>query len=360
MSNPCGTDLPWCIRTTLRLSLRAQLPELESLETILADLPAENSRVLATVQHGNESLPIYAVALGANDPRLPTIAFIGGVHGLERVGTQVLLSYLRTLKSSLTWDHLFKQMLTQIRVVMIPLLNPVGMALKLRSNGRGVDLMRNAPVHAEHKSRWFELHRGQRVTPFLPWYQGKVDALELEAQVLCDYIEQQLFESEFALAVDVHSGFLAGDRLWFPYARSQRPFAHTPEVMALTLLLADAHENHVYTVEPQSMNYTTHGDLWDYIYDRHQALGRESEFLPLTLEISSSLWYRKNPRQLVNRLGLFHPILEHRLARAQRRHKTLFDFLTRAVLSHSEWRPHTPAHRLGLQREAQERWFCRM
>src|SRR5690606_10977591 len=143
----------WCIQTRLRLSLRARLPELESLETSLADLPTEHSRVLATVQHGNESLPIYAVALGADDPRLPTIAFIGGVHGLERVGTQVSLSYLRTLKSSLTWDHLFKQMLTQVRVLMIPLLNPVGMALKLRSNGRGVDLMRNAPVDAEHKSR---------------------------------------------------------------------------------------------------------------------------------------------------------------------------------------------------------------
>lgn len=339
------------------MSLRARLPELGTLENLLSDLPHGSVRTIASVAHGKETLPIYAVRLGATNRRLPAIAFIGGVHGLERIGTQVLLSYLATLKSALSWDRLFGQMLTQMRVLMVPLVNPVGMALKLRSNGAGVDLMRNAPVQAEERSRWFELHRGQRLTPFLPWYRGNQDVMEVEAGALLDFVEAELFESECAVAVDVHSGFLAGDRIWFPYARTRQPFNHTPEVLALAQLLAQTHETHTYTVEPQATNYTTHGDLWDYIYDRHRARRTNQLFLPLTLEMSSHPWYRKNPRQLLSRLGLFHPVKEHRLARVQRRHKTLFEFLTRSVLSHEAWLPKSEAHRLALLREAHERWF---
>lgn len=81
--------------------------------------------------------------------------------------------------------------------------------------------------------------------------------------------------------------------------------------------------------------------------------------LPLTLELSSHPWYRKNPRQLIRRAGLFHPVKAHRLARVQRRHKTLFDFLARAVLSHERWLPATEAHQSDLWREGLERWFSR-
>jgi hypothetical protein len=337
--------------------LRSRLPELASLERVLEGLPSASHRVLANVAHGQQSLPVHAITLGPDDRTLPTIAFIGGVHGLERIGTQVLLSYLEMLQSALRWDSVLAEMLKRLRIVMVPLLNPVGMALGLRSNGNGVDLMRNAPVQAEHDSRWFELHRGQRLTPFLPWYQGRQgEPMQDEAAALCDFIEQHLFESRCGIVVDVHSGFLPGDRIWFPYARSRKPFAHTPEVMALTRLLGDTHANPVYTVEPQSIIYTKHGDLWDYVYDRHQAARSAGVFLPLTLEISSQKWYRKNPRQLIRRMGLFHPFKLHRLERVQRRHKTLFDFLTRATVSHPFWVPGTEAQRATLLQEAIERW----
>jgi hypothetical protein len=341
--------------------LRKSLPELEAFESLLEGFPVGRVRTLATVRHGRQSLPVHAVLLGPDDTRLPTLLFVGGVHGLERVGTQVLLSYLRTLKAALSWDVVLCQMLTRMRLLFVPLLNPAGMALGLRSNARGIDLMRNAPVLAEHQGRWFELYRGQRLTPFLPWYQGREgEGMEAESSALCRFVEQELFPSRCAVAVDVHSGFLAGDRIWFPYAGTRRPFAHTPEVMALTHLLGHTHEGHVYTVEPQSINYTTHGDLWDHLYDRFRLSSAPGVFLPLTLELSSRLWYRKNPRQLMRRIGLFHPVKAHRLARVQRRHKTLFDFLTRAVISHEQWLPATEAHRSALSREAHERWFSRL
>jgi len=339
-------------------NLRARLSELTTLEAMLPDFPGHAHRVLARVQHGSEVFPIHAIELGAQDRRLPTLAFVGGVHGLERIGTQVLLSYLRTLKSALGWDEALNHLLTRMRLLFVPLLNPVGMALGLRSNGRGVDLMRNSPSNADRGSRWFELHRGQRLSPYLPWYRGQTEGeMELEAHTLCRYVEEQLFDSEFAISVDVHSGFLPGDRIWFPYARSDRPFGRTPEVLALSQLLEQTHEHHVYTIEPQCINYTTHGDLWDHVFDRHEIHGSGKVLLPLTLELSSRAWYTKNPRQLASRIGLFHPVKPHRLARAQRRHKTLFDFLMRCVLSHRRWLPTSPAHRAALLAQAEERWF---
>lgn len=337
-------------------SLRAKLPELAALEALLPDLP--RTRTLAVVRHGRQTLPIHGVLLGAEDRTLPAVLFVGGVHGLERVGTQVLLSYLRSLRAALRWDEVSRHVLRGMRLLFVPLVNPAGMALGLRSNARGVDLMRNSPVRADRGSRWFELHRGQRLTPYLPWYQGTPErAMEVESQALTEFVEEELFPSRCAIVVDIHSSFLAGDRIWFPYARSREPFAHTPEVLALAELLGHTHEGHVYTVEPQSINYTTHGDLWDHVCDRFVEHGGGGVLMPLTLELSSRPWYRKNPRQLVRKLGLFHPMKPHRLARVQRRHKTLFDFLLRAVLSHERWLPASPDERARWLGEARRRWF---
>ena len=79
-------------------------------------------------------------------------------------------------------------------------------------------------------------------------------------------------------------------------------------------------------------------------------------FLPLTLEMGSWLWVRKNPRQLLSRHGLFNPMIAHRQQRVLRRHLVWLDFITRAVGSHARWRPQ------GAQREhhrelALARWY---
>jgi len=82
---------------------------------------------------------------GARDPAAPTFALVGGVHGLERIGTQVILAYLTTLTSLLQWDGMLRAGLTRCRIAVLPMVNPVGIALQRRANGNGVDIMRNAP-----------------------------------------------------------------------------------------------------------------------------------------------------------------------------------------------------------------------
>ena len=62
-------------------------------------------------------------------------------------------------------------------------------------------------------------------------------------------------------------------------------------------------------------------------------------FLPLTLEMGSWLWVKKNPRQLFSRQGIFNPLIEHRRQRVLRRHTGWLDFVMRAAQSHRRWVP---------------------
>ena len=93
--------------------------------------------------------------------------------------------------------------------------------------------------------------------------------------------------------------------------------------------------NQDYVFEPQSQHYLVHGDLWDYLY--LQSLKDGNIFLPLTLEMGSWRWVRKNPLQLRQLLGLYHPIKPHRLKRVLRSHLILMEFLLHATLSYKKW-----------------------
>jgi hypothetical protein len=103
------------------------------------------------------------------------------------------------------------------------------------------------------------------------------------------------------------------------------------------------------------LHYTTHGDLWDYLYNRamQQSGGI---FIPFTLEMGSWQWIRKNPRQLFRFRHLFNPVLPHRQRRILRRHQVLFDFLMRAVHGYSHWLP-LDEERDTLTEQALRKWY---
>ena len=44
-------------------------------------------------------------------PQAPVIGFFGGVHGVERIGTQVLISWLHSLVHRLDWDDQLREQL---------------------------------------------------------------------------------------------------------------------------------------------------------------------------------------------------------------------------------------------------------
>ena len=306
------------------------LAALEALERLAESAPAVET--LAVV----EGMPVRAFRFGTDDKRAPALLVTGGVHGLERIGTDVALAYLTTLIARLSWDAVLRDALSHTRVLVVPLLNPVGMSRGQRANGNGVDLMRNAPAAPTGGT---PLLGGQQLSPRLPWYMGAPGApMEPEAAGLVAFVERELFAAPLAIALDLHSGYGFVDRLWYPYARTREPLPDRPAIDALAHLLDDTLPNHVYRIEQTAQVYTIRGDLWDHLYDRRRDAGAGA-LLPLTLEMGSWAWVRKNPLQGLTNLGRFNPVKPHRHRRTLRRHLPLLDFLFHAAASHRAWLP---------------------
>lgn len=332
-----------------------KLPEWIVFEELLRDLE-KTGRIhhLGYTESKKHKLPLIAMSFGSQDPKAPTLGLFGGVHGLERIGAQVVLALMRSFSELLLWDELLNQALQKFRIVFFPMINPLGMMELRRSNPNGVDLMRNAPVEAEDGARTWLLG-GHRYSSNLPWFRGN-NGLEPEAQALVDFCRAQFFESSAVIAVDFHSGFGLQDQLWFPYAKSVRPYPHLAETYVLAESFERTYPNHFYRIEPQSKNYTTHGDLWDYVYDMYREKN-PGTFLPLTLEMGSWMWVRKNPLQLFSSLGPFNPMKPHRVKRILRRHMTLYDFLIRSMVSHQKWSSLSVEQRNKYVERALQKWY---
>jgi hypothetical protein len=313
------------------------LPELFEVEQI-ADKHRSllNVETLGEVSNGAYCFPIYGIDLGSKDPEAPVFGLFGGVHGLERIGTHVLLSFLKTLLKRIQWEKDWQMFFSECRLVTIPIVNPMGMALVRRGNGNNVDLMRNAPIEA--KGKMIPLVSGHRISPHISWYRGKEgEAPELESQILYEYCKSKFFKSKRVIGLDLHSGFGFKDRLWYPWSTSETPFPRENQVLKLRDLLQETYPYHVYTVEHQSLHYSNHGDLWDWIYQAYERENPEGMFLPLTLEMGSWLWVRKNIWQVLSSEGLFNPVKKHRYARTMRRHMHLMELLLKASRYHETW-----------------------
>ncbi len=337
---------------------RTEPAELTTLRELLRmGAPHVREYRLGTVAADGAVFPLLAAVMGSDDPNAPAVGFFGGVHGLERIGSEVVLAYLGSLIRRLRWDEVLRHQLRLVRLVFFPVVNPGGVWRWTRANPSGVDLMRNAPVDAEDLVPF--LVGGQRLSSGLPWYRGKAGApMQPEAQALCDLAQRELLSHRFSLALDCHSGFGVTDRIWFPHAHTPRPIEHVPELHALKDVLDEALPNHAYVFEPQSRHYLAHGDLWDYLYLGACARPGAGLFLPLTLEMGSWLWVKKNPRQLFNRHGLFNPLIRHRQQRVLRRHLAWMDLLVRAAIGHAHWLPRGD-EREERRQQALTQWYHR-
>lgn len=329
-----------------------ELLELEAIIRIGGSLI--DTEVACEVAVGDRKFPVHVLTLGNADPAVPVVGFFGGFHGLEKIGTEVVLAYLRTLVRRLAWDSVLHRQLEAVRMVFMPIVNPGGMWRGTRANPNGVDLMRNAPLDAREAAPF--LLGGQRLSARLPWYRGpKAGPMEAENTAVCAVVSKEFFGRQFGIAIDCHSGFGINDRIWFPYAHTALPIAHLPEMHALKEIYDQANPNHRYVFEPQSRQYLAHGDLWDYLYLRALTVP-ELTFLPLTLEMGSWLWVKKNPRQLFSRHGIFNPLIEHRQQRVLRRHVAWLDFLARATCGYRLWLP-SDDNRERHRERAMQQWY---
>ena len=66
----------------------------------------------------------------------PVVGFFGGIYGLERIGSQLVLDYMRSLLYRLQWDELLHRQLEKVRLVFMPIVKPGGMWAHKRANPR--------------------------------------------------------------------------------------------------------------------------------------------------------------------------------------------------------------------------------
>ena len=306
------------------------LPEIIEIEKLITEFQSVlHVRLLGHVGDKDKKFPSYLLSIGNQDPDAPALGWVGGVHGLERIGSQVVIALLKSVLQMQLWDESLQETLKKIRIFFVPTVNPWGMYNRRRSNSAGVDLMRNAPIDGEGKIPY--LLGGHRFSANLPWYRGEV--FQQENLLLQSAIENQVMGSKFSWSVDVHSGFGWQDQIWFPFAKSKIPFDDLSYLYRFKTFYESTHPYHFYKFEPQS--YQTHGDVWDYFYLMMKSRGQR--FMPLTLELGSWNWLKKNPLQILSREGLFYPFQPHRQKRILRRHWTLFDFMIRMTASYDKW-----------------------
>lgn len=291
--------------------------------------------ILAEIKVKDKTIPIYGLQIGPKDESLPVLGLYGGVHGLEKIGTHVIVNYLNSLSNKIAWNIALTKNLENLRVVSIPIVNPGGMFLQRRSNPNGVDLMRNAPVDAEKGTMFWP--SGQTVSSKIPWYRGNPQNMELENKVLEAFVAKHMFKAPFSMALDIHSGFGLRDRLWYPYGKTMNPMPDEAYARKFARYFKVSHPFHNYIFEKQSDSYMIHGDMWDHLYDKFKNQGTDTKFLPWTLELGSWSWLLSRPHRIFNVSRLFHTDDSVKYSHVMRTHWGLLDFFKDMTIHHKAW-----------------------
>jgi hypothetical protein len=203
---------------------------------------------------------VHALELGTTAADTPLLIVVGGVHGIERIGTEVVLAFFAALLGRLGWDRTTRDALERARLWILPVLNPVGLARGTRANGRGVDLMRNAP--GDDVGRATPLVGGQRFARWLPWYRGGAgEAMEPEAAALVSWVADGIARAPAAIALDVHLAPWSIGQVLRPHPPAH---AHLAELRALTGLL-DASRLTTFIASSPRPGLHHPGDL-DHVY----------------------------------------------------------------------------------------------
>lgn len=117
---------------------RPSFPEYDQLLALLElGAPWFQTEVVCNVAARDHTFAVHVASLGTRAPDAPAIGIFGGIHGLERIGTQLVLDYMRSVLCRLAWDELLHRQLETVRLVFMPIVNPGGMYVATRANQIG-------------------------------------------------------------------------------------------------------------------------------------------------------------------------------------------------------------------------------
>jgi carboxypeptidase D len=113
--------------------VKLQYPSITALESVGTGLSVEGR-------------PIRAIVISDNPGTLegePAIRLTGGIHGSEMISVELMIRFIEYLTSNYGVSSEVTDLIDNRYIVIIPVVNPDGLARKTRFNSRGVDLNRN-------------------------------------------------------------------------------------------------------------------------------------------------------------------------------------------------------------------------
>jgi protein MpaA len=130
-----------------------------------------------TLAHSVQNRPIEGVFLCASEPKHLDTLFIGVFHGDEGISGAILKRFSENLQAG----RLVGETIDWRRrpVLVVPVLNPDGLAVRNRRNANGADLNRNYPT-----GNWAEQGRGT------PYDSGPAPGSEPETRLVIALIER--------------------------------------------------------------------------------------------------------------------------------------------------------------------------
>ncbi|KZC10088.1 Carboxypeptidase D [Dufourea novaeangliae] len=202
------------------------------LDTLNANYP--NITRLYSIGKSVKGRHLYVMEItenpGKHSPNKPEVKYIGNMHGNEVVGKEILLLLLRYLCENYKTDERVTKILNNVRLHVMPSMNPDGYEISKegdvygargRANAKGVDLNRNFPDQYETN----EYNREQ----------------EPETKAVMDWIAK----IPFVLSANLHGGTLVAN---YPYDNAPQYTPNAPNLSpdndifkALALAYSNAH-----------------------------------------------------------------------------------------------------------------------
>ncbi|MCX7882419.1 MAG: DUF2817 domain-containing protein [Brevinematales bacterium] len=142
-----------------------------------------------------------------------TLLFVGGIHGDERQGVEILTRFRRMVANT-------PEIRKNIRVVIVPKANPDGIRRGTRGNARGVDINRNFPTSS------FTTNYHKKA-----YYPGRQAASEPETKALIKLIQKYAPSLVVTIHAQLHCMMVEGD-VW-EIARRMQYYNHYPLVAEL-------------------------------------------------------------------------------------------------------------------------------
>jgi len=282
------------------------------LTVLLEELQENFSDVFSFSSIGKtfEDRDIWLVKISDNvlvDENEPEILYMGGMHGDEKPGYQVVIYTLRSIVENYTTPQLnystvnrIKNIVNNSELYFIPMVNPDGIEAGTRKNrkpnsgifGRmickGVDINRNFGIgweeYDKHPFKYiFDSFPPKLCSiryPFLDFfsifthkgaYQGPYPFSENETKSIRDFIE----EHNVTLSVDYHT---RGERIIYPWSYTRDP----PPDESLYLSIA----NNVSKINGFNI---TQGSQWYYIFGSYKDWAYQNySVLTFSLELCDS------------------------------------------------------------------------